>query len=191
MVARNQEPKHRGLCLREHELRMTFHCWWAKKMHARRLNDRFDCTAVEQALYAMIVRGIWRISSHGNCQGPSCLFLAEESKSNQIGITKNVQLKCCGWRYEANKWCHGKGQQLVGLDGSSEAKQCRECCSSSSSRSLVNMTGNISDVMSNVPTFFSENCSSVDVNHDGWFKPTTTMAKLIMWCPVSTATSFR
>jgi hypothetical protein len=41
------------------------------------------------------------------------------------------------------------------------------------------------------PTSFSEECSSVDVNHDGWFEPTTTMAKLIMWCPVSTATSLR
>jgi len=42
----------------------------------------------------MIVRGIWRISILGNCQGPSCLFLAEESKSNQIGLSLGL-FKCC------------------------------------------------------------------------------------------------
>jgi len=66
------------------------------------------------------------------------------------------------------------------FDGSLEAKKCRECCSSSSSRSLVNTIGNIGDVISNVPTSFSEKCSGVDVNHDGWFETTTTMDKLIM-----------
>ena len=56
---------------------------------------------------------------------------------------------------------------------------------------IINAAGNISHTVANMYTFFSEQCSSVDVSYSGWFGLTTAVAKLIRWSPVSAATFLR
>uniref|UniRef100_K4A902 PRONE domain-containing protein n=1 Tax=Setaria italica TaxID=4555 RepID=K4A902_SETIT len=75
-------------------------------------------------------------------------------------------------------------------DESSEAGAAGErggCCSSPSTRSLVDTAGNLSRTVSDVSTSFSEQCSSVD--HSGPFEPAAAMAKLIDRSPASAAAS--
>ncbi|RLN16862.1 hypothetical protein C2845_PM02G20730 [Panicum miliaceum] len=75
-------------------------------------------------------------------------------------------------------------------DESSEAGPAGErggCCSSPSTRSLVDTAGNLSRTVSDVSTSFSEQCSSVD--HSGPFEPAAAMAKLIDRFPASAAAS--
>ncbi|OEL31150.1 Rop guanine nucleotide exchange factor 3 [Dichanthelium oligosanthes] len=78
-------------------------------------------------------------------------------------------------------------------DESSEAGPAGErgggCCSSPSTRSLVDTAGNLSRTVSDVSTSFSEQCSSVD--HSGPFEPAAAMAKLIDRSPASAAASLR
>ncbi|XP_066345833.1 rop guanine nucleotide exchange factor 3-like [Miscanthus floridulus] len=78
-------------------------------------------------------------------------------------------------------------------DGSSEAGERGGCCSSPSTRSLVDAAGgNLSRTVSDVSTSFSEQCSSVDVDHSGPFEPTAAVAKLIGGrSPASAAESLR
>ncbi|KAL6642735.1 hypothetical protein ACP70R_020916 [Stipagrostis hirtigluma subsp. patula] len=59
------------------------------------------------------------------------------------------------------------------------------CCSSPSTRSLVDAAGNFSRTVSDVSTSFSERCSSVD--HSGPFEPAAAAAKLIDRSPASSA----
>lgn len=61
------------------------------------------------------------------------------------------------------------------------------CCSSPSTRSLVDTAGNLSRTVSDVSTSFSEQYSSVD--HSGPFEPAAAMAKLIDRSPASAAAS--
>ncbi|PAN48600.1 hypothetical protein PAHAL_9G394300 [Panicum hallii] len=75
-------------------------------------------------------------------------------------------------------------------DESSEAGPAGErggCCSSPSTRSLVDTAGNLSRTVSDVSTSFSEQCSSVD--HSGPFESAAAMAKLIDRSPASAAAS--
>ncbi|KAG2539499.1 hypothetical protein PVAP13_9NG479200 [Panicum virgatum] len=76
-------------------------------------------------------------------------------------------------------------------DESSEAGPAGErggCCSSPSTRSLVDAAGNLSRTASDVSTAsFSEQCSSV--GHSGPFEPAAAMAKLIGRSPASAAAS--
>jgi len=80
-------------------------------------------------------------------------------------------------------------------DGSSEAgERGGGCCSSPSTRSLLDAAaGNLSRTVSDVSTSaFSEQCSSVDVDHSGPFEPTAAVAKLIGGrSPASAAESLR
>jgi len=80
-------------------------------------------------------------------------------------------------------------------DGSSEAgERGGGCCSSPSTRSLLDAAaGNLSRTVSDASTSaFSEQCSSVDVDHSGPFEPTAAaVAKLIGRSPASAAESLR
>ena len=73
-------------------------------------------------------------------------------------------------------------------DESSEAGPAGErggCCSSPSTRSLVDTAGNLSRTASDASTSFSEQCSSVD--HSGPFEPAAAVAKLSDRSPASSA----
>ena len=73
-------------------------------------------------------------------------------------------------------------------DESSEAGPAGErggCCSSPSTRSLVDTAGNLSRTASDASTSFSEQCCSVDPS--GPFEPAAAMAKLIDRSPASSA----
>ncbi|KAG2550683.1 rop guanine nucleotide exchange factor 3-like [Panicum virgatum] len=59
------------------------------------------------------------------------------------------------------------------------------CCSSPSTRSLVDTAGNLSRTASDASTSFSEQCSSVD--HSGPFEPAAAVAKLSDRSPASSA----